>query len=63
MPGIFVIARDPRGSLIHVRHRETNECLGCVEVGLYEVLRALIVDEVRSEQAVAVGNRPLKEAG
>jgi hypothetical protein len=33
------------------------------EVGLYEIVRALIADEIRSEQAVAVGNRLAREAG
>ena len=63
MPGPFVIVRDPRGSLVHVRRRDGGGCLGCIEVGLFEIVRSLIVDEVRSEQAVAAGNRPVKEAG
>jgi hypothetical protein len=63
MPGVFVIVRDARGSVVHVRRRDDGECVGCIEAGLFEVLRALIADEVYSEKAVAVGNRPLKESG
>lgn len=40
----YVIVRDPRGSLIHVRTKE-GECIGCIEVGLYEVVRALLMAE------------------
>jgi hypothetical protein len=41
----LVLVRDARGSLVHVRNRRTNECLGCIEVGLYEILRSLILAE------------------
>ena len=41
----FEIARDPRGSLVHVRSRQSGACLGCIEVGLYEVVRMLILAE------------------
>jgi hypothetical protein len=37
--------RDPRGSQVHVRDRRTGECLGCVEAGLFEVVRLLVLDE------------------
>ncbi len=42
MPGPFVIARDARGSLVHVRRRDDGECVGCIEAGLYEIVRLLI---------------------
>jgi len=35
MPGLFVIVRDARGSLVHIRTRD-GECVGCIEAGLYE---------------------------
>ena len=44
MPGPFVIVRDARGSLVHVRRRDDGACIGCIEVGLYEIVRALIAD-------------------
>lgn len=48
MPGHgFVIVRDPRGSLVHVRRRD-GACVGCIEVGLYEIVRALVVEETRA---------------
>ena len=51
----FEIARDPRGSLVHVRSRQSGECLGCIEVGLYEIVRMLILSE--REKTIAVGDR------
>jgi len=41
----FVIVRDARASLVHVRNERTGECLGCIEVGLFEVLQALLREE------------------
>jgi hypothetical protein len=46
MPDVaFELVRDPRGSQIHVRDRRTGECLGCIEVGLYEIVRSLVLQE------------------
>jgi hypothetical protein len=44
-PGPFVIVRDARGSLVHVRRRDDGECIGCIEAGLYEVIRGIILAE------------------
>jgi hypothetical protein len=45
-----VIARDARGSLVHIRRRDDGECVGCIEAGLYEIVRALVMeDEPRRE--------------
>jgi hypothetical protein len=52
-----VIVRDARGSLVHVRRRDDGECVGCIEVGLYEVLRSLVREEVLREAATAGGDR------
>ncbi|MEX2225365.1 MAG: hypothetical protein WEB52_02820 [Dehalococcoidia bacterium] len=46
MPGPFVIRKDARGAQIHVRRRDTGACVGCMEAGLYEVVRAVIEEEV-----------------
>lgn len=46
------IARDPRGSLVHVRSRQSGECVGCIEVGLYEIVRALIRQEAAGSGCV-----------
>jgi hypothetical protein len=54
---VFVIVRDARGSLVHVRRRDDGACFGCIEVGLFEIVRALVIDEVRSEKAITVGDR------
>ena len=40
-----MIVRDARGSLVHVRDAKTGECVGCVEVGLFEIVRDLILRE------------------
>ena len=45
MPGIFVIVRDARGSLVHVRRRSDGACMGCIEVGLFEIVRTLVLAE------------------
>jgi hypothetical protein len=42
-----VIARDARGSLVHVRRQDDGECVGCIELGLYEIVRNLILAETR----------------
>jgi hypothetical protein len=48
-PEDVVLERDRRGSLVHVRVRGTGECLGCVEVGLFDLLRQLILAEATAE--------------
>jgi hypothetical protein len=51
MPGAFMIAGDARGSLVHVRNGD-GECLGCIEVGLYElyeIVRTLVLAETRGD--------------
>jgi hypothetical protein len=45
VPGVFVIVRDARGSLVHVRRRSDGECVGCIEAGLFEIVRALALEE------------------
>jgi len=45
--------RDPRGSLVHVRKRD-GECVGCVEVGLFEIVKALVLDEERRRRSDGV---------
>jgi hypothetical protein len=57
MPGAFVIVRDARGSLAHVRRRDDGECVGCIEVGLFEIVRMMIVAEIRRDEAIAEGDR------
>jgi hypothetical protein len=37
--------RDPRGSLVHVRRRDTGECVGCIEAGLFEIVRSVLAAE------------------
>jgi hypothetical protein len=39
--------RDARGALVHVRTAE-GECIGCIEVGLYEIVRMVIEEEARA---------------
>ena len=51
MPEPFVIVRDARGSLVHVRKADGG-CVGCIEVGLYEIVRSLILAETKETIAV-----------
>jgi hypothetical protein len=55
VPGAFVIVRDARGSLVHVRRRDDGECVGCIEGGLFEIVRGLITDEMRAASVTRRG--------
>ena len=46
----FVISRDARGSLVHVRRSDDGECIGCIEAGLFEIVRALFAEEGRRRE-------------
>jgi hypothetical protein len=46
---VFVIARDARGSLVHVRRRDDGECVGCIEVGLYEIVPTFALAEMKRD--------------
>ncbi len=54
MPNL-VLVRDARGSLVHVRKRSDGECLGCLETGLFELVKALVLDEERRRERDGVG--------
>jgi len=45
---LFELVKDARGAQVHVRRRDTRECLGCIEAGLYEIVRAVIEEELAS---------------
>ena len=62
MPPPFVIARDARGALVHVRRRDTGECLGCIEVGLYEVVKAMIEEGITASAAEGTPAEAVKGA-
>ncbi len=40
----FRIVRDARGALVHVR-TPSGECIGCIEVGLFEIVKQVIEEE------------------
>lgn len=40
----LVLVRDARGSLVHVKDAR-GRCLGCVEAGLFELLRTAVLAE------------------
>ena len=46
---IFELVRDARGSVVHVRHRQSGECIGCIEAGLFEIVAALVLEERGAE--------------
>lgn len=58
-PAPFEIVRDGRGSLIHVRRKDDSECIGCIEVGLFEVVRLIVLHE---KAALAVEGTPANAA-
>jgi hypothetical protein len=66
MPVAFALERDSRGSQVHVRDRRSGECLGCLEVGLFEVVRLLVLDEAgggrRECRAAAAGVHEVERA-
>lgn len=41
--------------LAHVRRRDTGQCVGCVELGLFEILRMEIRAELLAEVLEAAG--------
>lgn len=45
---VIALVRDARGSLVHVRNVRTGECVGCIEAGLFELVRALVVEEAET---------------
>jgi hypothetical protein len=47
VPDPFVIVRDARGSLVHVRRRDDGECVDCGEVGLHEIVRSIVAAETK----------------
>jgi hypothetical protein len=49
LPDDLALECDSRGSLVHVRVRSTGECLGCVEVGLFALLKQLVLAETKVE--------------
>ena len=52
---VFELVRDARGSLVHVRRKDDGECIGCIEVGLFEVVKALVLEEERRRASDGVG--------
>ena len=45
MPEIAFVVADGRGALVHVRRKDNGECVGCIEKGLFETVRLLILSE------------------
>ncbi len=46
MPQPFVITKDARGAQMHVRRRDDGACVGCIEVGLFAIVRAVIEEQL-----------------
>ena len=51
MNSTFEIVRDRRGSLVHVRTAQ-GECVGCIEVGLFEIVRMVIEEAARAREGI-----------
>lgn len=62
MPGVFMIERDARGSLVHVRRRDDGECVGCIEVGLFEIVRAVLAEDLEARAREGIPARASADA-
>ena len=63
MSGPFVIVRDARGSLVHVRRRDDSQCFGCIEVGLFEIVRSIVLAEGAAAASGVCGGRRRTSCG
>jgi hypothetical protein len=62
MPGPFVITKDPRGAQVHVRRRDTGECIGCIEAGLFAIVRAVVEEEMAASVLEGTRTEAAEEA-
>jgi hypothetical protein len=54
--------KDARGAQVHVRRADTGECVGCIEAGLYEIVRALIVEEATTSAGEGIPVEAVRKA-
>jgi hypothetical protein len=47
--------KDARGALVHVR-TDGGACVGCIEVGLFEIVRMVIEEEARAAACGSEGS-------
>jgi hypothetical protein len=57
-----VITKDARGAQVHVRRRDTGDCIGCIEAGLFAIVRALIEEEVAASAREGIPAEAVEEA-
>ncbi len=62
MPQPFVIAKDARGAQMHVRRRVDGACVGCIEVGLFAIVRAVIEEEKEASTGEGTPAEAAREA-
>lgn len=62
MPQPFVIRKDPRGAPVHVRRKDTGECVGCIEAGLFAIVRAMIEEELTASAGEGIPAEAAREA-
>ena len=53
MPSPYIVEQDVH-NVVHIRRRDTRECVGCIEGGLYWIIQALIQEEVHEKAEVAL---------
>jgi hypothetical protein len=58
----FVIRKDSRGAQVHVVRRDTGECIGCVESGLFEIVRAVIEEELTTSAKEGIPAETVRKA-
>ena len=34
--------------VVHIRRKDTKECVGCIEAGLYWLVRSIVIGEVQA---------------
>ncbi len=62
MPQPFVITKDPRGPQMHVRRRDDVACVGCIEVGLFAIVQAVIEEEAAASAGEGTPTEAAREA-
>jgi hypothetical protein len=57
-----VITKDARGAQVHVRRNDTGECVGCVEAGLFAIVRLVIEEEIAASAREGIPAEATREA-
>ena len=53
---------DQVGAQVHVRRRDTGECVGCIEAGLFAIVKAVVEEEVTASVREGTKTEAAEEA-